>query len=245
MTVSYMDDAASAMGALAIVKNDMSDGTVWLGAYTVTGDGMVTITDAETKQNINFTIVDVSPRTSMTLDIENYGEVQLKSVTESEFKAYVEEYAKSPEGQRLMKDLKKAKKRINKRIKKLITEFQNLDDSTTLYWEGTLADGTYVSYADDEAKSRAVFSAVKADYSDGEAWYGKYTVDQNGKKTLTDSESGETITYTVTETTPGSAITITVDGYGDIALNAVTKSDVVAYAEQVEKAINQAKAQAK
>ena len=240
-----MDDAATSTGALAIVKSDLSSATAWIGAYTVTGDGMVTITDAETKQNINFTIVDVTPRTSMTLDIEGYGEVQLKSVTEADFTAYAEDIAKTlDEGDRYLKQVnkavKKAGKELTKEYNKLVKQINSLDENTGLFWDGTLADGSYVSYVDDTAKGEAALSIIKADYSDGVVYYGKYTAGQNGKTTLTDSETGATITYETAETTPGSAMTMTIDGYGTANLTTITVGDLKAFADEAAKYIEQA-----
>ena len=250
-TVSYMDDAATAQGALSIIKDDLSDGAVWMGAYTVTGDGMVTITDADTKKNISFTIVDVTPKVSMTMDIDGYGEVVVKAVTAADFEALAEEIANTAtaaavadEGQRLLKKLnregKKLEKQITKEAKKLAKQLDQLDEKTALYWDGTLADGTFVSYVDDPESKQAVLSIIKSDYSDGAVWYGKYTTDASGKTiTLTDEESGKTLSYEVTETTPGTSLKINIEGYGEADLKAVTKSDLTQFAQEAEKLIEE------
>ena len=239
--VYYMDDAATSSGALAIIKSDLTDGSMWVGAYTVTGDGMVTITDADTKQNINFTIVDVSPRTSMTLDIENYGEVQLKSVSASEFEAEAQEFAKTvKDANRYIKKLNKAAKKLEKKVakeaKKLMAEIEKLDDSAILFWDATLADGSTVSFMDDPQTSQAFLCVINADYSDGAAWYGKYTTDQSANTiTLTDSESGKSVTYNVIESNGGNSLTLDVTGYGQVNFKPVTKAEFMAYADELAK----------
>ena len=89
---------------------------------------------------------------------------------------------------------------------------------------------------DDPDSGKAFLSIFKADLSDGAVWYGKSVADQDGKKiTITDDESGKTVTCEITETTPGAEMKINVEGYGEGDLKSVTKGDFAKLAEDLEK----------
>ena len=83
--------------------------------------------------------------------------------------------------------------------------------------------------------NEAFLSVVNANLTDGMAWYGKYTTGQDGKMTITDTESGKTVTYVVAETTPGTSMKMNIEGYGDATLTSVTKSDFAQLAEELAK----------
>ena len=241
--VTYVDETALGEGALAIVKSGATAASTWVGPYTIAEDGKVTITDDATKQEVNFYFTEVNPRTSMKMDIEGTGEVEVKAVTEAELTAAIEEWAKTDEGQKYIKKVKKAVKKAEKKLAREAKKFNEaldaLDPNVAVFWDGTLADGSYVTFAEDPESQKASLSVIKKDYSDGTVWYGKYSAGQDGKTTLTDKKSGETVTYTVAETTPGSAMKISVDKVGDADLKAVTKDDVKKLVDEINKAIEE------
>lgn len=235
--VDYYGDMLNSTAALSIAKSDYSSATVWYGTSSVSEDGVVTITDADTNHTVNYTLM--SNGDSLLIDIQNYGEAELKPVTEAEFKEIVEKLAKTDEGKKLKKqikrEVKKLENRVAKQAKKLMEELADVDDNTVLFWDGTFEDMT-VSYMDNADKKKAYLAVVKEDLSDGAVWYGKYTTSQDGKlTTLTDSESGATVAYEVVETTPGSALKLVFSGVGEVDLKPVTKADFMPVVEKLSK----------
>ena len=96
------------------------------------------------------------------------------------------------------------------------------------FWRGRLDYGKTAIY-------RSGSSSWYANYTDGAAWYGAYTSDANTNTvTLTDSESGQKVTYTVTESTPTS-LAMDIANYGQANFKPVTKADFTAYVEEVSK----------
>ena len=238
-TVSYLDNAIKNVAILSIVKSDLSDVKVWYGSSSVDSQGVVTVKDSETQSTITYTITDITP-SMMKIDLEGYGEVVLEPVTEADAKQYAEEVAAAAtvEGEKLLKSLESAGKKLEKEVtasaKKLSDELDKLDDSAVLFWSGELANGMKVNYMDYADSSEAFLTVTDANLTDVVAWYGKYTVDPDGTTmTLTDTESGKTVTYVVAETTPGTSMKMNIEGYGDATLTSVTKSDFVKLAEEL------------
>ena len=239
-TVSYYDDATVDEAALAVVSSDLSDAKVWSGTSRSKDNVKVTVTDAETKETIDYTILDMDAD-AMKIDLEGYGEVELKPVTEDDFKAFAEELAlTAEEGKKLLQDIETGGKNIKKALKvqakKLANEIANLDENTVFFWNGKLADSTSVSYMEDSENNEASLSLVEADLSDGAVWYGKYTTDQDGKKvTIADEESGGTISYDILDSTPGTSMKIDIEGYGEVELKPVTKGDFTKLVDDLSK----------
>ena len=104
-SVTYMDNAIEGYTIMAIVKGDLSDAAVWAGFSTVDENGLVTVTDSETKNTVSFTVVDVTP-SSCKIDIVGYGQVDLQPVTEADVQAFADELAAAAsEGEKLLKEL--------------------------------------------------------------------------------------------------------------------------------------------
>ena len=242
-TVSYYNDETADESALSVVSSDLSDAAVWMGTSRTGTDGKVTVTDAETKSTISFTIVEQSADT-MKINLEGYGEVELKATTEADYQAFVAEIAAvAAAAKRLVQDIETGGKNIKKAIKvqarKLANEIASLDESTVFFWTGKLADSSEVSYMEDPENSEASLSIVEANLSDSVLWYGKYATDQSGKKvTITDEESGGTISYDILESTPGTSLKIDIEGYGEVTLKPVTKGDFTKLAEELTKVAN-------
>lgn len=87
-TVDYMDseetrealkNSKTAEASLTITKADLSDIKSWNGKATAEGD-KITITDEESKQTISYT-AKADGDSSLKLNIDGYGEVDLKPVT--------------------------------------------------------------------------------------------------------------------------------------------------------------------
>ena len=252
-TVSYLDNAIEGYAIMSVVKEDFSDGAVWAGFSTSDDNGLVTVTDAETQNTITYTIVDITPEL-FTIDITGYGQVELKPVTEADLKAYVEEFAAAAAegekyleqlegelenaGKELEKELENAGQELAGALAQLSAEFEKMDESTVLFWTGELADGTSITNMYDPENGEAYLSAVKADLSDGVAWYGKCIVADNGTTvTITDSETGSTITFEIVEANDDS-MKLDILGYGEVELTPVTKADFVNLAEELTKSLS-------
>ena len=136
MDVYYMDNTVKGTAAISIAAPDFSGALVWAGPYTLDETGMVTIVDEETAQTVTFSVTAVSD-TSCTINIEGYGEVELKPVTVAEFKAYAEKFAAAAEaeGKRLLNQIEESAKALEKEIsdevQKLTNEVQQLVDELT------------------------------------------------------------------------------------------------------------------
>jgi len=246
--VLYSDDALSGLAALSVAKSDFSDASVWYGPASLSPEGAVTITDAETGNTISF-VLNGMGASAMNVELQNYGAVELQPVTKADYKAFIQELKSTPEGKKLLKearrDAKKAKKRYVKQAKKLMNEFNKLDGNTVLFWNGTLADGTSVSFMDNPEGKEAYLAIVKADGSDGAAWYGKYSTTQDGKVIIiSDSETGENLAYEVIETNPGTSTKLAVNGVGEVELSPVTKDEFVKQVEELAKQAEESQASA-
>ena len=226
-SVVYMDDAETKTAGLVIVKSDASDGKGWSG-QVAEANGKKTITDDITGETIAFAVGDVaSDGTSLKVNIDGYGEVNMTPIT-----AHLDcllSFAKAAEGY------------IAAAATEAAAEAAEEISKTTLYWEGTLSDGSTVDYTDDAEAKEASLSITKADLSDGKVWSGKATV-ENGKTTITDNESKQTISFTVVSGDKnGSSLKLNIDGYGEVELKPVTGGDA---ANQIGQAVEEASKQA-
>lgn len=247
-TVCYVDNATGSEAALLTANSDFSDVALWVGPIGYSSDGVVTITDEKTQKAISFTITDVTP-TSFTIDLKGFGKVELKAVTEADIKAYAEELVATvkSEGEEFLKEIEEAgvalenkianeAEKVSSEIEKLSNEYAKMDEKTVLFWDGTLANGKDVVYMDDPESGEAFLSITNEDLSDGAVWYGKYTTSKDGKiLTITDAETGTTVTYEVVETTPGKSMKMNVKGYGEVNLSSVTKGDFSKLTDELAK----------
>ena len=251
-TVCYVDDVQSSEAALLVAKSDFSDASLWVGPISINSDGVITITDTESKKTITYTITGITTD-SFTINLDGYGEVELKAVTESDIKAYAEKLAAAAaaEGEKLLKEIEEAAQNLkqevkteldnlSKEIEQLQNEYNSLDEKAVLFWDGTLADGQGVVYMDDPKSGEAFLSITKPDFSDAAVWYGKFSASEDGKiVTITDNETGKTVTYEVIESTPGTVMKINVKGYGEAKLASVTKADFSQLTEELAKSADQ------
>ena len=78
---------------------------MWAGKYTADqASKATTITDSENGKTVTFEIVESTPGTSMKMNIEGYGEAQLKAVTKGDLTQFAEE------AEKLLTELSKAAK---------------------------------------------------------------------------------------------------------------------------------------
>ncbi len=251
-TVYYLDNAVEGKAAISVAKSDFSDAAVWAGPVNYVENGVATIAGSNTPDPITFSITDITPN-SFTINLVGYGEAELKPVTEAEVKAYAEELATvaAAEGEKLLTELEAAGKaleaeiaagvnQLSSEVEKLANEYNSLDENTVFFWNGTLADGSTVIYADDPQSGQAYLAVVKADLSGGVVWDGKYSASQDGKiMTITDSETGSTVSYEVVETTPGTSMKLSIKGFGEVNLAPVTKADLTKLTEELAKSMNE------
>ena len=224
--VFFTDDATIGMAGLGIVKEDLSSAVAWTGASRADGDDAFIITDAENGQTVRY-VVNEDSKDLMRIDVDGYGVVDLRPVTEAEYNAFVSKLEKAG---------KKIEKKFAKQAKKLMEKYAALDDSTILFWDGTLDNGNLVSFMDDQNNGVAFLAVVKPDYSNGMSWYGNYNADAQGKvMTLRDDETGQTVAYEVLESTPDTSMKLHIDWYGDVDLKPVTKADFDKYMEELSK----------
>ena len=98
----------------------------------------------------------------------------------------------------------------------------------TLYWEGTLPDGSVVYNMFDMASGNAVIYIAKPDGTQEEYYAGKVTIDGD-KVTVTSDVPMETITFTrVNKADDASSMKIDIEGYGEADLKPITEADFTA-----------------
>lgn len=219
--VFYMDDEAGSNAILAVTKSDGSDGKGWAGKVT-TQDTKLTITDDETKETISLTVVDAAEDlTSLKVNIDGYGDVEMKPTTQGAFTKEVEGVVDAA---------------VTAAITEAANEAANELSKTVMYYEGTLADGKTVAYVDNAESKEALLAISNADYSDVKSYAGKVTV-ADGKTTITDEETKQTISFTVVSgDSKSSTMKLNIDGYGEVELKGVTGGEL---ADQVGKLAEQ------
>lgn len=211
--VFYSADDAAKTATLAVVKGDASDGKGWSGK-TVEEAGKITITDESTNETATLNVIELSPDyTSLKVNVDGYGEVSMKPITQGEFNKAVEGVVTAV----VAEAAAQAAEELSK---------------TTFYWEGTLSNGSSVIYNEDIENKEAMLTISNADGSDIKSWTGTMAT-ENGKTTITDKESKQTIAITKTPTDEKATTQkINIDGYGEVELKQVTGEDLAKQAEQ-------------
>lgn len=217
-SVVYSEDEQAKTAALAVIKADASDGTGWSGK-AVSEDGKVTITDDLTSETVTLTVVDLaSDFTALKVNIEGYGDVDMKPITQGEFEKEVEGIIDTA---------------VTAAATEAANEAADALSKATFYWEGTLSNGSVVTYLPADAESKeASLTITSADGSDIKTWVGTAATD-NGKTTITDSESKQTIVVTVVSSDDAAGTQkLNIDGYGEVEMKKVTGDDIAKQAEQ-------------
>ena len=215
-----MNDEATKTASLVIVKSDASDGQGWTGKTTVDGD-KITITDESTNKAVNLALVEyAADGSSLKLNVEGYGDISMKPITQGEFNKAAEGF-------------------ITAAVAEAAAEAADAAAKTTMYWEGTLSNGSTVIYMDDPEAKEAMIAITKEDVSDSSSWSGKVAV-ENGKSVITDNESKKTISFTVVSADDkGSSQKLNIEGYGEVELKPVTGGDLANMAEQFANEVSQ------
>ena len=223
-SVIYTEDEKEQTAVLAIAKEDGSEGEAWYGKYT-SADDKFTITDSTTNEAVVLTVKDFTDDFSgLKINIDGIGDVDMKPITQGEFN----------------KELEAASAEIANELEAAGAAIADELSKATLYWEGTLSDGSTVDYMDagEDLKSLTI---TKTDGSDPEVWSGKATT-EGTKVTITDEETKKTISYTTESgADQSSSLKINIDGYGEVELKPVTGGEFV---NEVEQAVDQAVDQA-
>ena len=167
----------------------------WLGAMTTTEDGKVTITDDNTKEVVNFTLTGATRDGAVTIDVEGYGQGALVPMTAADWKRVAE-------AEELAKTL-----------------------GTVVNTMGVFEDGSLVVYMQNQEGTDAAVAVMPKGATQMKTWTGKTSTAADGKETVTDSETGETFTYTWTENPNDGTIAINADGYGKGLLVKMTVAD--------------------
>ena len=90
---------------------------------------------------------------------------------------------------------------------------------------GVFEDGTYVASTGNKQGTEVFVAVWSKNPNDAKTWSGKATTDENGKETITDSTTGDTISYTWTENEEDGTVTIDSDEYGKGTLIKMTVAD--------------------
>ncbi len=112
-------------------------------------------------------------------------------------------------------------------------------EEVLISWQGALEDGTLVDFINSEDGTNGGFVLTKSNAEEPQRWLGAMTTTADGKITITDDTSKESISFTLTELTDDGAVVIEVEGYGKGALVPMTAADWqrVAEAEEYAKAL--------
>ena len=204
-TVSYIESKDLKNAALSVTPAGSSEMKTWMGASTVVEeDGQVkqTITDDSTKESIVITWASLTKEGAVEIEIEGYGKGAVVPLTMADYKKIG----------KLQEALDKAKNAVD--------------------WEGSLADGTLVSYMENEDATQAALSITPAGTSQTKTWMGAASsTPENGKVTITDDATKETITFTVVNFTEDAVFEIDIEDYGKASLVPVTADDYQKIAE--------------
>ena len=108
------------------------------------------------------------------------------------------------------------------------------DDEAVISWRGTLEDGSQVDYISSADEANGSLVIESADSSNTDRWLGAKTTDADGKTTITDDETEETVTFTLSDVADDGTMGIDIEGYGKCTLNPLTASDWAKIAEEEE-----------
>ena len=92
-------------------------------------------------------------------------------------------------------------------------------------WQGALTDGTLVDYISSDDGKNGGFVLTKDANQEPKRWLGAMTTSNDGKVTITDDTSKETVNFTLSGVTQDGAVLIDVEGYGKGALVPMTAAD--------------------
>ena len=204
--VSYMSSDDGTLGAISLSQMDSNVTKSWMGDMVLDSSGKVTITDETTKDTISFTVTDITKDGAAEITLEDHGKGILAALTEKDYKK-LEEFQ------------------------------QTLAGMEVLAWGGALDDGTLVSYMTSDDEKHAALAITPSNSSKKEeTWMGSATMDADGKVTITDDTTKDTISFTINKVTVNkktldTAVEITLDGYGKTKLVAFTANDYNKFAK--------------
>ena len=101
-------------------------------------------------------------------------------------------------------------------------------------WQGALTDGTLVDFISSDDGANGGLVLTKDANQEPKRWLGAMTTTADGKSTITDDTTKETINFTLTGMTEDGAVTIEVEGYGKGAIVPMTAADWARVAEAEE-----------
>lgn len=115
-------------------------------------------------------------------------------------------------------------------------------EDTIISWQGALVDGTLIDYITSDDGKNGGFVLTKNDKEEPKRWLGTLTASNDGKITITDDTTKESISFTLEDADTSGAVTIDVEGYGKGALVPMSAADWqrVAEAEELKKTLETA-----
>ena len=175
--LTYIENDEGTKAALSIEPEKSKGGEVktWIGTVKVGDDGKVTVTDEESKKEVNFILTGLDADGCVEIDMspDGYGTGLLVPLTEDDC-------------ERLM-------------AAELLAEAFDAPNNSI----GAFEDGTLIFYAEDAKGEEGVVAVLPKD-KEIKIWSGKLTTDEKtGEETVTDEESGETFVYTWTKNEDG------------------------------------------
>lgn len=108
------------------------------------------------------------------------------------------------------------------------------DDEAIISWQGTLEDGSQVDYISSADEANGSLVIESADPTQSKSWLGSKTSTADGKQTITDDETKETVTFTLSDVADDGTMQIDIEGYGKGTLNPLTAADWAKIAEEEE-----------
>ena len=174
----------------------------------------ITITDDTTKEAITFTLTTLIENGAMAIEIEGYGTGALVPFTAADYKT-LEEFQKTVD-----------------------------DFSQVVSWDGALEDGSLVSFMNSEDGKQAALSISQLGSTETKTWMGSAAVTDDGKVTITDSSTKDTVTIKVNSTKEDGTAEIEIEGYGKGTVVQFTAADYQLIG-QLEKALTDAAKEAK
>ena len=113
-------------------------------------------------------------------------------------------------------------------------------EDTVVSWQGVLVDGTLVDFISSDDGKHGSLVITKDSAQEPKRWVGEMTTSDDGKATITDDTSKETINFALTGFVKDGAMLVDIEGYGQGALVPMTAADwkMVAEAEELAKTLD-------
>lgn len=183
--VTYLENADGKHASFALTQAGSTENMTWTGEEVVSAGGKVAITDDKTKETVNFTLTTLTQDGVLAIDLEGYAKGALVPMTAADWKAIA--------------DAEEYAKSLN----------------TTVNWVGALENATIISFASNDDATKSALSITPAGTNPTtKTWKGDTTATEDGKITITDDDSKQTVSLTITSISEDGTVGVDVEGYG-------------------------------